>query len=101
MKIVRFLISPVLWELFLLCLQLLWPWQLFIENDHGLQASYNLVYNTRWFEFILLLPVINLIGQMITFRLYRKEKRTVLLFHLSFVMMITGRVLQDISAGKD
>lgn len=62
----------------------------FIENDHGSQASYTLVYNTRWFELILLLLAINLIGQMITFRLYRKEKLTVLLFHLSFVLMIAG-----------
>ncbi len=90
MKIVRFLISPVFMGALFIVFAIAMAVATFIENDHGSQASYNLVYNTRWFEFILLLLVINLIGQMITFRLYRKEKRTVLLFHLSFVMMITG-----------
>jgi len=90
MKIVRFLISPVFMGALFIVFAVAMAVATFIENDHGSQASYNLVYNTRWFELIMLLLVINLIGQMITFRLYRKEKLTVLLFHLSFVLMIIG-----------
>lgn len=62
----------------------------FIENDYGSSAAYNFVYDTRWFELILFLLSFNLIGQMITFKLYRKSKLTVLLFHLSFILMIFG-----------
>ena len=65
----------------------------FIENDYGSSAAYNFVYDTRWFELILFLLSVNLIGQMIIFKLYRKSKLTVFLFHLSFVLMITGAAI--------
>ncbi len=62
----------------------------FIENDFGSSAAYNMVYNTRWFELILLLLVVNLIGQLIVFKLFKKTRLTGALFHLSFVVMILG-----------
>ena len=62
----------------------------FIENDFGSSASYNMVYNTRWFELILLLLAVNLVGQMFIFKLYKRSKLPVFLFHLSFVIMIAG-----------
>jgi len=65
----------------------------FIENDYGSSAAYNFVYDTRWFELILFLLSVNLIGQMIIFKLYRKSKLTIFLFHLSFVMMILGAAI--------
>ena len=49
-----------------------------------------MVYNTRWFELILLLLAVNLVGRIITLKLYRKDKLPVFLFHLSFVVMIIG-----------
>ncbi len=65
----------------------------FIENDYGSSAAYNFVYDTRWFELILLLLSVNLIGQMIIFKLYKKSKITIFIFHLSFVMMIAGAAI--------
>ena len=62
----------------------------FFENDFGSTAAYSMVYNTRWFELIMLLLSINLIGQVIILKLLRKEKLTIALFHLSFVLMIIG-----------
>jgi cytochrome c-type biogenesis protein CcsB len=62
----------------------------FIENDYGSSAAYNFVYDARWFELILFLLSLNLVGQMLIFKLYRKSKLTILLFHLSFVLMIAG-----------
>ena len=62
----------------------------FIENDYGSSAAYNFVYDTRWFELILVLLSANLIGQMIIFKLYRKSKLTILIFHLSFIIMVAG-----------
>ena len=53
-------------------------------------AAYNMVYNTRWFELILLLLAVNLVGQVIILKLLRKEKLTIALFHLSFILMIIG-----------
>ncbi len=62
----------------------------FVENDFGSAAAYSFIYNTRWFEFILLLLVINLAGQILEFKLYRKGRITVMMFHLAFVVMIIG-----------
>jgi len=60
------------------------------ENDYGSAAAYNMVYDTRWFELILFLLSVNLVGQIIVLKLLRKEKLTIALFHLSFILMIIG-----------
>lgn len=62
----------------------------FIENDFGSLASYSMVYNTKWFELILLLLSVNLVGQLVIFKLFRRSKLPVALFHLSFILMIIG-----------
>lgn len=62
----------------------------FIENDYGTQTSKALVYNTWWFEAIMLFFVINFFGNIFRYRLYRKEKWAVLLFHGSFIFILIG-----------
>jgi cytochrome c-type biogenesis protein CcsB len=62
----------------------------FIENDFGSAAAYSFVYDTRWFELILLLLVANLTGQIIEYKLYKRSKLTVFFFHVAFIIMITG-----------
>ena len=62
----------------------------FIENDHGTETAKALIYNAWWFELIMLLFVINFLGNIFKFRLYRKEKWVVLLFHLSFILILLG-----------
>ncbi len=62
----------------------------FIENDYNTQTAKALVYNTWWFEGMMLLFMINFFGNMFRYRLFRKEKWAVLLFHLSFVFIILG-----------
>ena len=62
----------------------------FIENDYGTQASKALVYNTWWFELIHIVFLINFAGNMFRYRLFRKEKLSVLIFHLAFVFILLG-----------
>ncbi|MBU8891683.1 MAG: c-type cytochrome biogenesis protein CcsB [Bacteroidales bacterium] len=62
----------------------------FYENDFGAVAAKTLVYNTKWFELLMLLMVINLTGQVFQFKLYKRKKLTILLFHAAFVLMIIG-----------
>ena len=62
----------------------------FLENDFGSPVAYSMVYNTIWFELILLLLATNLIGQLIIFKLFRRTKLTTALFHLSFLLLIMG-----------
>lgn len=49
-----------------------------------------LIYNAWWFEAIMLLFVINFIGNVFRFRLYKKDKWTTLLLHASFILIIIG-----------
>ena len=62
----------------------------FLENDYGSSAAYNMVYNTRWFELILILLAANLVGQLIILKLFRKSRLPGALFHISFIIMIIG-----------
>ncbi|QMU65915.1 MAG: cytochrome C biogenesis protein [Flavobacteriaceae bacterium] len=62
----------------------------FIENDYGTQTAKVLVYNTWWFEAILAFFMINFFGNIFRYRLLRKEKWPVLMFHLSFIFIILG-----------
>ncbi len=49
-----------------------------------------LIYDAWWFEAILLIFVINFIGNIFRFRLLRKEKLTTLTLHLSFILILIG-----------
>ncbi len=62
----------------------------FVENDYGTQTSKALIYNAWWFEAIMALLVINFIGNIFRYRLFRKEKWPVLLFHIAFIVILLG-----------
>jgi cytochrome c biogenesis factor len=62
----------------------------FIENDYGTQTSKALIYNAWWFEAIMIFFVINFFGNIFRYRLYKKEKWPVLLFHGSFLLILIG-----------
>jgi len=62
----------------------------FIENDYGAQAARQLVYNARWFELIFVLLLINFLGQIFYYKLYKPRKLTILVFHLAFIVIILG-----------
>ncbi len=52
--------------------------------------SRNLIYNTWWFEGIMLFFVINFVGNIFRFRLYKKAKWATLVLHLSFIFILLG-----------
>ncbi|AUC85213.1 cytochrome C biogenesis protein [Polaribacter sp. ALD11] len=62
----------------------------FIENDFGTQTSKALVYNAWWFEAIMVFFVINFFGNIFRYRLYKKEKWPVLMFHGAFLLILVG-----------
>jgi cytochrome c-type biogenesis protein CcsB len=90
MKYLKFLFSPALMGVLFLVFAIAMAVATFLENDFGSPAAYSMVYNSKWFELILLLLAVNLVGQVVTLKLLRKEKLTVALFHLSFILMIVG-----------
>ena len=48
------------------------------------------VYNSWWFTLIHILFVINFAGNIFRFKLFRKEKITTLIFHISFIFILIG-----------
>ena len=62
----------------------------FIESKYNTDTARIWVYNAWWFEAIMLFFVINFLGNIKRYRLYKKEKWATLLLHLSFIFIITG-----------
>ncbi len=62
----------------------------FIENDYGTQTAKALVYNSRWFEAIMVLLAIGLSANIIKQKLYTKEKMGSFLMHFSFIVILIG-----------
>lgn len=62
----------------------------FIENSYDTNTARTIIYNAWWFELILFLFVVNFIGNVLRFNLFRKEKIIILMLHLAFVFIITG-----------
>ncbi len=61
-----------------------------IEKYYGTAAARFCVYNAKWFEIMLLLGCINIIGMVFRYKLFRREKLTLLLFHVAFILIIIG-----------
>ena len=50
----------------------------------------NLIYNAWWFEAIMVFFVINFVGNVFRFRLYKKEKWATFILHLAFIFILLG-----------
>ncbi|HET8886612.1 MAG TPA: cytochrome c biogenesis protein CcsA [Salinimicrobium sp.] len=62
----------------------------FVENEYSTDTAKKLIYNTLWFEAIMAVFLINFAGNIKRYRLYKKEKWSTLLIHLSFVIILLG-----------
>ncbi|MFV9550682.1 cytochrome c biogenesis protein CcsA [Algibacter sp. PT7-4] len=50
----------------------------------------NLIYNAWWFEAIMVFFIINFIGNVFRYRLYKKEKWATFILHLAFIFILFG-----------
>ncbi len=89
-KIIDILFSTRLMAVLFLLFPLTMGIATFIENSYNTQTARKLVYNTTWFEWIMLFFVINFVGNIFKYKLHKKEKWTILLLHLSFVFILVG-----------
>jgi len=62
----------------------------FIENDFGTVAAKAVVYNATWFDILLLLLAINMVANIVRYKMYRKQKFTIFLFHIAFLVVLLG-----------
>ena len=60
----------------------------FIENDFGTSSARVLVYNNLWYETVLVLTTINLIGIIFKYKMWKNKARFI--FHSSFVIILIG-----------
>lgn len=65
----------------------------FIENDYGSDTAKALIYQARWLEVLYLLLSLNLIGNIIRLKLWRRGKRLALLFHAAFLVILLGAAI--------
>ncbi|MDM1503753.1 cytochrome c biogenesis protein CcsA [Myroides marinus] len=62
----------------------------FIEDRYNTTTARIWIYNTKWFEFIMFIFLINFIGNIKRYRLWSKEKWATLLLHASFILIMLG-----------
>ncbi len=65
----------------------------FVENDYGTVVAKARIYNAIWFEILLLLLAVNMIGSIFKHKMYVKGKWTILLFHVAFLVILIGSAL--------
>jgi hypothetical protein len=65
----------------------------FVESSYGTPAARSLVYNSWWFELIWVLFALNLLNNIIRFRLLNKRRFTMGLFHVAFLVMLLGAAI--------
>ena len=56
----------------------------FIENDYGTSTSRVLVYNHIWYEVVMALSIINLLGIITKRKMWKQKARFI--FHFAFVI---------------
>lgn len=62
----------------------------FVENDYGTPVAKALIYDSWWFELVMLILVLNFIGNISRYRLYERKKLPLLVFHLAFIIVFIG-----------
>ncbi|MBB78428.1 MAG: hypothetical protein CL844_05445 [Crocinitomicaceae bacterium] len=61
-----------------------------LESKYDVQTAKILVYNATWFEILLAYLCINLISNIFRYKMLQRQKIAMLVFHLSFIIMIIG-----------
>jgi cytochrome c-type biogenesis protein CcsB len=89
-KVFQFLISMPFMVVLLLIYATAMGIATFIESSYGPPISRYFVYGTWWFELIQFLLVVNFIGNIFKYKLYKRPKWGVCLLHLGFVVILIG-----------
>lgn len=65
----------------------------FVESSYGTPTAQALIYKTHWFEAILVLLAINLVNNFIKYRFYTRQRISMGLFHISFLVILIGAAI--------
>ncbi|WP_348797405.1 cytochrome c biogenesis protein [Flavobacterium adhaerens] len=89
-KIFSFLFSTRLMAVLFLAFAIAMGVGTFVESKYNTDTARIWIYNTWWFEAIMVVFVINFFGNIKRYQLLKKEKWASLLLHLSFIFIIGG-----------
>jgi cytochrome c-type biogenesis protein CcsB len=89
-KIYSFLFSTRLMAFLFLAFAVAMATGTFIESKYNTDTARIWVYNTWWFEGIMVFFMINFIGNIKRYQLLKKEKWATLLLHLAFILILLG-----------
>lgn len=89
-KFQNFLISTRTMAVLFLVYAFSMAYATFLENDYGTPTAKALIYEAKWFEFLMLWLIINFIGNIFRYRLWNREKLPILVFHLAFLLIFIG-----------
>ncbi|MCW3785818.1 cytochrome c biogenesis protein [Plebeiibacterium sediminum] len=92
-KILKYLSAPYLFISLLIILAVSMGLATFVENDFGTNAAKALIYNTWWFEFLFVFLGVNLLLNVLKPYMYAKGKLAILIFHLSFLIIVIGAAI--------
>ncbi len=65
----------------------------FIENEYDTPTAKILIYNAKWFELLMLWLVFILLLNIKKYKLTRRDKWSILLFHVAFILLFIGGAL--------
>lgn len=86
----RIFSSPVLALLLLLIYAVTMAAATFIENDFGTETAWIQIYDAFWFEMVMVGLALCFVANIFKYKLIRREKWPILLFHLAFILIIIG-----------
>lgn len=89
-KITRIFASPILAVLCLFTFAASMAIATFIENDYGTATAWKLIYDSWWFELVMIGLGVCFVMSIFKYKLWRKEKWSLLMFHLAFIIILLG-----------
>lgn len=89
-KIARIFASPILAVICLFGFAISMAVATFIENDYGTATAWKLIYDAWWFELVMIGLGLCFVMSIFKYKLWRKEKWALLMFHLAFIVILLG-----------
>ncbi len=65
----------------------------FVESRQSTEIARDFVYNALWFEVLLGILVVNLVGSVFKYEIFNKRSFSILLFHLAFIVILIGAAI--------
>ncbi|MGA0383414.1 MAG: cytochrome c biogenesis protein CcsA [Flavobacteriaceae bacterium] len=89
-SLLKFLVSTRLMAVLFIAFALAMAVGTFIESMYSTATARIFIYNARWFELMMLLFVINFVGNINRYKLWKWSKWPLLALHLSWILIILG-----------